>query len=138
MFHPLLLLCDPKAGRAVENAAFVTIEHAPGQFALLGFRGRGDAAGWREATGHTHLEVFPVRSEAILDKVAATALARVGCRYLVIGAQPVPPPEPDPLDLQAWLRDRQPWSLPLLDFLAKHEWLTGLEAACAPLNSPDS
>ena len=132
-FQPLVLLCEPQAGRALNTACFVTVppdarRPHPG---IIGFRSRLSAAAWREAVRQPTLAYFPVRTEAAMERFAAAALIRLGHRYVAIGCQPVPAPEPlggDEFDLYDWLLNRQPWSAHLLDFLGEHAWDRGFEA----------
>lgn len=125
-FQPLVLLVEPQAGRTLDTAAFVTVapdahrDHA----GIIGFRDRLTAAAWREAVGHPRLEFFPVRTEAVMEKFAATALMRLDYRYVALGgADPA-----EELDLYQWLLGRQPWPSSLTEFLDGHDWAQPLDA----------
>jgi hypothetical protein len=121
-----MLLVEPQAGRTLDTAAFVTVppdshrEHA----SLIGFYDRLGAAAWREAVGHPRLEFFPVRTEAVMERFAATALMRLDHRYVAIGGS-TPVAE---VDLYQWLLGRQPWSHALTTFLDGQEWAQPLDS----------
>ncbi len=117
---PCYLLVEPHAGRTVDTAAVVTVQGARGP-GVAAFSSRPQAARWREAAGHP-LTLRAVRTTDTWGRLAATALFRHRCDWVVWNPQGDADPRAIVTDLGAWFDAQRPWAGALGDFLRDRGW----------------
>lgn len=132
---PLYLLVRRKGPQRLPGAVPARADVLDGvrsRSALLAYRQRATAAAWIEREGR-YLKAFPVRSIAMLDRLAAVSLVQHGCRWLALEPALRGLTTECFIDLAEWLADRQPWSQDLYGFCRTHEFDLELPRVVAEL-----